>query len=87
MLDVLTVDKGGDCPEMCFAGIKEGLTKSLSYSVIFVFTDADPKDAHLLEEISSLARSKQSQVSFLWTGFWERPISFKIYIKDLAYVK
>lgn len=63
MLQELRVGGGTDCPEMSLSAIRESLVIGLPNSFIFVFTDADPKDIHLLPEILLAVRDKSSQVS------------------------
>ncbi|XP_053176140.1 von Willebrand factor A domain-containing protein 7 [Scomber japonicus] len=58
---------GGDEPEMCFSAIQLALTHSLPMSEIFVFTDASPKDAHLIDAVKALTLEKQCTVTFLLT--------------------
>ncbi|XP_054454261.1 von Willebrand factor A domain-containing protein 7 [Anoplopoma fimbria] len=58
---------GGDEPEMCLSAIQLALTHSPPLSEIFVFTDASPKDAHLIDVVKALALEKQSKVTFLLT--------------------
>lgn len=54
---------GGDCPEMCLSGIKLGLMNAQSNSFVYVFTDADAKDAFLYNDILDLAMAKRVPVS------------------------
>ncbi|XP_074497549.1 von Willebrand factor A domain-containing protein 7 [Sebastes fasciatus] len=58
---------GGDEPEMCLSAVQLALTHSPPLSEIFVFTDASPKDAHLIDVVKALALEKQSKVTFLLT--------------------
>ncbi|XP_062275291.1 von Willebrand factor A domain-containing protein 7 [Scomber scombrus] len=58
---------GGDEPEMCFSAIQLALTHSPPMSEIFVFTDASPKDAHLIDAVTALTLEKQCTVTFLLT--------------------
>lgn len=62
-LDEIQVYGGGDCPEMCLSGIKLGLENALPNSFVYVFTDADAKDAFLYDEVLGLAQTKRSPVS------------------------
>lgn len=58
----LTVDGGGDCPEMCFSALKLGLETISHDSYIYVMTDADEKDSYLLNDILNLVQQRRSQV-------------------------
>ncbi len=73
MLFELGVSGGADCPEMTLTAIKESLQISLCSSFIFVFTDADPKDVHLLDEVLSLVREKHSQVIQIFCKYFQGP--------------
>lgn len=64
-LDRVTVYGGGDCPEMCITGIKFALEKCLPNSFVYVFTDADAKDAYLMPNALSLLQEKRTSVSNL----------------------
>ncbi|XP_074484871.1 von Willebrand factor A domain-containing protein 7-like isoform X2 [Sebastes fasciatus] len=64
----LTVNGGGDIPEMCLSGIQLALTSAHAYSQIFVFTDAVAKDIDLKDTILALIRSSKSTVSYFQTG-------------------
>ncbi|XP_063436239.1 uncharacterized protein LOC134717671 [Mytilus trossulus] len=61
------VGGGNDCPELAAAGILNAIELSLPDSTIFVFTDADAKDAHRILEIQTAAKSKQIKVTTLQT--------------------
>lgn len=62
ILGELTVERGGDCPEMSLGGIKKSLELSLPNSYIYVFTDAHPKDTYLLADVLALVQKKNCQV-------------------------
>ena len=64
---------GGDCPEYTFKGILEALYQDPEQqSPMYVFTDADPKDAteENVEQVKALARNYALGVTinFLTTG-------------------
>ncbi|XP_015778186.1 PREDICTED: uncharacterized protein LOC107356064 [Acropora digitifera] len=65
---------GGDCPEYAFTGMLEALYEDPEWgSPMYVFTDADPKDAteDKIEEVKALARADVYGVTinFLTTGY------------------
>uniref|UniRef100_A0A6B2E6L7 Putative cell adhesion molecule n=1 Tax=Phlebotomus kandelakii TaxID=1109342 RepID=A0A6B2E6L7_9DIPT len=64
-LNRVTVYGGGDCPEMCLTGIKFALEKCLPNSFVYVFTDADAKDAYLLPDAMSLLQEKRTSITFI----------------------
>ncbi|XP_075140921.1 uromodulin-like [Leptodactylus fuscus] len=67
----LTVQSGGDCPEMVITGLKFALEKSPNNSFILVLTDASAKDYNnedLKKDVYSLINTTQSKIFFLITG-------------------
>lgn len=62
-LEEIQVYGGGDCPEMSLSGIKIGLENAQPSSFVYVFTDADAKDAGLYNEILDIAMAKRTPVS------------------------
>ena len=69
----LRADGGGDCPEYAFTGMLKALYEDPEWgSPMYVFTDADPKDAteENIEEVKALARADVYGVTinFLVTG-------------------
>ncbi|CAH1248683.1 HMCN1 [Branchiostoma lanceolatum] len=67
-LNALTVHGGGDCPEYCFSGIELALLNCLPESMVFVLTDADPKDPEKYSTIAALIQQKGAVLNFLLTG-------------------
>ncbi|KAE8287386.1 von Willebrand factor A domain-containing protein 7 Protein G7c Precursor [Larimichthys crocea] len=67
-INALTATGGGDFPEMSLSGLQLALTGSPPNSEIFVFTDADAKDAHLRGTVIALIERTQSVVNFMLTG-------------------
>uniref|UniRef100_A0A1I8F2K1 VWFA domain-containing protein n=1 Tax=Macrostomum lignano TaxID=282301 RepID=A0A1I8F2K1_9PLAT len=49
---------GGDCPEMALQGVRDAAAAADRNSVLFLFTDASAKDAHLQSSVASLLSSK-----------------------------
>jgi len=69
----LRAHDGGDCPEYAFKGMLEALSEDPEWgSPMYVFTDADPKDAteENIEQVKALARNYAAGVTinFLTTG-------------------
>lgn len=62
-LDEIQVYGGGDCPEMSLSGIKLGLENAQPSSFVYIFTDADAKDAFLYNEVLDIAMAKRTSVS------------------------
>ena len=58
---------GGDEPEMCLTGILNALKECERNSLIYVYTDAPPKDLELMTQVQSLAKEKESKTIFLLT--------------------
>ena len=63
---------GGDCPELSMQGLYQALIYSLPDSRIFLFTDADAKDAHLEPSVLSIAREKSCIIDPVLTGSCSR---------------
>ena len=69
----LWAHSGGDCPEYAFKGILEALYQDPEQqSPMYVFTDADPKDATEVNiaEVNALVKNSMFDVTinFLTTG-------------------
>jgi len=62
-LNQVVIGGGNDCPEMGITAVIEALKVVKPNSYIYVFTDAPPKDAHLVYEALDLIQRKQSQVT------------------------
>ena len=72
-INKLRAHGGGDCPEYTFRGMKEALYQDPAWgSPMYVFTDADPKDASEfdIEEVKTLAGVDEYGVTinFFTTG-------------------
>ncbi|XP_063399674.1 von Willebrand factor A domain-containing protein 7-like [Mytilus trossulus] len=67
-LNALTVDGGGDCPEYAMSGIKTAMQHARNGSCVFFFTDADPKDPDLRNDVVNLIRSKDLHLVSFITG-------------------
>lgn len=63
-LNQLTISGGGDCPEMSITAVVQALKAVKPNSYVYVFTDASPKDTHLVYEALELVQRKQTQVIF-----------------------
>lgn len=66
-LNQVVIYGGNDCPEMGITAVIEALKVVKPNSYIYVFTDAPPKDSHLVYEALDLIQRKQSQVVVLRT--------------------
>ncbi|XP_076117602.1 uncharacterized protein LOC143085246 [Mytilus galloprovincialis] len=64
----ITVAGGYDCPEFASDGIARAISISRNGSTIFVFTDADAKDAHRQQELTDAAKTKRIIISPFITG-------------------
>ena len=79
---------GRDCPEYAFTGMLEALYENPEWgSPMYVFTDADPKDAteENIEEVKALAGNSKFGVTinFLTTGnAWHR-LQFSLLLERL----
>lgn len=62
-LNQVVINGGNDCPEMGITAVIEALKVVKPNSYIYVFTDAPPKDSHLVYEALNLIQRKQSQVT------------------------
>ncbi|KAB5581392.1 hypothetical protein PHYPO_G00175120 [Pangasianodon hypophthalmus] len=74
-LSALTATGGGDAPEMCLSALQLALTGSPPQTEVFVFTDADAKDAWLKSTVKALIEITKSKVNFMLTnaiGSWRR---------------
>ncbi|CAC5395103.1 unnamed protein product [Mytilus coruscus] len=67
-LNALTVDGGGDCPEYAMSGIKTAMQHARNGSCVFFFTDADPKDPELRNDVVNLIRTKNLHLVSFITG-------------------
>ena len=62
---------GGDCPEYAFRGMLKALSEDPEWgSPMYVFTDADPKDATEVNiaEVKALVKMYGVTINFLTTG-------------------
>jgi hypothetical protein len=57
-ISALTASGGGDCPELAMAGMLDALGASQEGGELFLWTDADAKDAGLVGNVLALADSK-----------------------------
>jgi von Willebrand factor A domain-containing protein 7 len=58
----LSAHGGGDCPELAVRGIINGLSAASTGGDLFLFTDADAKDADLAQIADDLAMQKQIKI-------------------------
>ncbi|XP_063147331.1 von Willebrand factor A domain-containing protein 7-like [Candoia aspera] len=65
----LSVNGGGDCPEMSLSGLKLALEESLPRSQIYSFTDAGAKDEFLKDDIKRLCETTGSTTHFILTDY------------------
>ncbi|XP_045505025.1 hemicentin-2-like [Colias croceus] len=61
-LDAVSLDGGGDCPEMSLLGIELGIDSSNPESFVYVFTDASAKDYRKYDIVSKKALMKGTEV-------------------------
>ncbi|XP_037907235.1 hemicentin-1-like isoform X2 [Hermetia illucens] len=73
-LDKITIEGGGDCPELAMQGIINGMNEALPKSHVFVFSDASAKDHALLNNATKIAQDKQITVTLLITGHHCHPL-------------
>lgn len=59
---------GGDCPELAFSGIYNGLSLSNPSGSLFMYTDASAKDAGLAGAVIGLAKSKEIKLYAILFG-------------------
>ncbi|ETO17928.1 hypothetical protein RFI_19376 [Reticulomyxa filosa] len=62
-LNAISVNGGGDCPEYSMSGILNALTYADKFSTVFLFTDAEAKDADI--EPTVAARIAQKQITLV----------------------
>ncbi|XP_066279143.1 von Willebrand factor A domain-containing protein 7-like [Branchiostoma lanceolatum] len=67
-IGLLEAEGGGDAPEYSLRAIQIALARSLPGSTVFVFTDAEAKDAELVESVTSLGIQKNIKVTFFLSG-------------------
>ncbi|XP_052077826.1 von Willebrand factor A domain-containing protein 7-like isoform X2 [Mytilus californianus] len=71
-IDGIKVAGGGDCPEFAADGILKAINLSRSGSTLYVFTDADAKDADRQQEAANAARAKTIPITTVTTGTCSR---------------
>ena len=79
---------GGDCSEYAFTGMLQALYQDPEWgSPMYVFTDADPKDAteDRIEEVKALVRNSAFGVTinFLTTGNARHGLKFSLLLERL----
>lgn len=62
IMQSLTASGGGDCPELAMTGIFNALTVLEEGSIVFMFTDAAPKDVDIAAEVIGMAVAKNIQI-------------------------
>ncbi|XP_060084979.1 von Willebrand factor A domain-containing protein 7-like [Ylistrum balloti] len=67
-IERLTVGGGGDCPEYTISGVLTAINASDPYSLIYVATDADAKDANMTDDAITEANAKHITLQFILTG-------------------
>lgn len=70
-INALRAHAGGDCPELTFKGILDGMAESPNYgSPLYVFTDATAKDATSdnIIEVLQFAEDIGITINFFTTG-------------------
>ncbi|PWA19359.1 hypothetical protein CCH79_00018338 [Gambusia affinis] len=71
-INSLTPSGGGDNPEMSMSGLRLALTAAPPSSFIFLFTDAEAKDASLNNVVTALIETTKSKVVPILTQFGAR---------------
>ncbi|CAC5380928.1 unnamed protein product [Mytilus coruscus] len=64
----ITVAGGYDCPEFAMDGILKSIKLSRNGSTLFVFTEADAKDANRQQEVADAAKTKCIMITPFITG-------------------
>jgi hypothetical protein len=67
-ISALYASGGGDCPEYSLTGTLQALGSMDAGGNLFVFTDADAKDAALAGNVAALAKTKKVSVTLLLFG-------------------
>ncbi|XP_021358677.1 uncharacterized protein LOC110453829 [Mizuhopecten yessoensis] len=67
-IEKLTVGGGDDCPEYAISGLLAAIDACAPYSVIFLATDADPKDENMTNIAIREANAKHITLEFILTG-------------------
>jgi hypothetical protein len=58
----LTAGGGGDCPELSITGMLNAVQLMEEQSTLFMFTDADPKDFDMVDQLLSIADEKKINI-------------------------
>lgn len=66
-LEGLRANGGGDCPELILKGLVGGLEQTMSFSPVFVFTDAEAKDVAEFDNVISMAKMFYTPIFFFVT--------------------
>lgn len=62
VISSLTAEGGGDCPELAMSGIAAALDYVDDGASVFMFTDADAKDAEYAEAVTANAQSRNVKI-------------------------